>query len=103
MGGVTHGHLNLGRYLQEEYKNFDVGEQLNSTVGFNIRYVATKDIALQSNTMLGKFSLYSDYYHQENLSFKNNYITTSITTQLKIGRASCREKQKVSVLAEQLH
>src|SRR5690625_7345867 len=51
MGGVTHGHLNLGRYLQEEYKNFDVGEQLNSTVGFNIRYVATKDIALQSNTM----------------------------------------------------
>src|SRR5690625_5848703 len=36
--------------------------------------------------MLGKFSLYSDYYHQENLSFKNNYITTSITTQLSLIR-----------------
>src|SRR5690625_2503210 len=33
MGGVTHGHLNLGRYLQEEYKNFDVGNNLTVQLG----------------------------------------------------------------------
>lgn len=86
MGGVSTGHLNIGSYIEAEYKNFDVSEQLNSTAGFNIRYAATNDIALQSNIMLGKFALLSDYYHQEALSFRNNYITTSITTQLSLIR-----------------
>jgi hypothetical protein len=87
MGGVTTGHLDVGSAFQSgSNTNFEFKEQLNSTVGFNIRYTATDEIALQSNIFVGKFSLLSDYFDQDALSFDNNFFTTSLTTQLNLLR-----------------
>jgi hypothetical protein len=87
MGGITTGHLDIGSAFQSATDtNFEFSEQLNSTLGFNIRYTATDEIALQSNIFAGKFSLLSDYFQQESLSFDNNFFTTSLTTQLSLLR-----------------
>lgn len=87
MGGVTKGHLNVGSAFQSATDtNFEFREQLNTTLGFNIRYTATDEIALQSNIFAGKFSLLSDYFEQDALSFDNNFFTTSLTTQLSLLR-----------------
>ena len=87
MGGVTAGHLNVGSAFQSATDtNFEFKERLNSTLGFNIRYTATDEIALQSNIFAGKFSLLSDYFRQDALSFDNNFFTTSLTTQLNLLR-----------------
>lgn len=87
MGGVTAGHLNIGSAFQSATDtDFEFKERLNSTLGFNIRYTATDEIAIQSNIFAGKFSLLSDYFRQDALSLENNFFTTSLTTQLNLLR-----------------
>jgi hypothetical protein len=87
MGGITAGHLNIGSAFESATDtNFEFKERLNSTVGFNIRYTATDEIAIQSNIFAGKFSLLSDYFRQDALSLDNNFFTTSLTTQLNLLR-----------------
>lgn len=87
MGSVTTGHLNLGSAFQSSADaNFEFQERLNSTLGFNIRYVATPEIALQSNVVFGKFSFLSDIFPADALTFDNNYVSTTLTTQLSLVR-----------------
>jgi hypothetical protein len=87
MGAVTTGHLDLGSAFQSSVDaNFEFQERLNNTLGFNIRYVATPEIALQTNVVFGKFSFLSDIFPDDALTFNNNYVTTSLTTQLSLVR-----------------
>jgi len=98
MGGVTAGHLNVGSAFQSATgTNFDFKERLNSTLGFNIRYTATDEIALQSNIFAGKFSLLSDYFRQDALSFDNNFFTTSLTTQLNLLRIFGADSKNINL------
>lgn len=87
MGAVTTGHLDLGSAFQSSVDaNFEYQERLNNTLGFNIRYVATPAIALQTNVVFGKFSFLSDIFPDDALAFNNNYVATSLTTQLSLVR-----------------
>lgn len=87
MGSVTTGHLDLGSAFQSGLDaNFEFEERLNSTVGFNLRYVATPEIALQTNVVFGKFSILSDVFPDDALTFDNNYVSTTFTTQLSLVR-----------------
>lgn len=87
MGAVTTGHLDLGSAFQSSVDaNFEFQERLNNTLGFNIRYVATPEIALQTNVVFGKFSFLSDIFPNDALTFNNNYVATSLTTQLSLVR-----------------
>ncbi len=87
MGAVATGHLDLGSAFQSSVDaNFEYQERLNNTLGFNIRYVATPEIALQTNVIFGKFSFLSDIFPEDALTFNNNYVATSITTQLSLVR-----------------
>lgn len=87
MGSVTTGHLDLGSAFQSGVDaNFEFEERLNSTIGFNLRYVATPEIALQTNVVFGKFSIMSDIFPDDALSFDNNYVSTTFTTQLSLVR-----------------
>lgn len=87
MGAVTTGHLDLGSAFQSSVDaNFEYQERLNNTLGFNIRYVATPEIALQTNVVFGKFSFLSDIFPDDALTFNNNYVATSLTTQLSLVR-----------------
>lgn len=87
MGSVTTGHLDLGSAFQSGLDaNFEFEERLNSTVGFNLRYVATPEIALQTNVVFGKFSILSDVFPEDALTFDNNYVSTTFTTQLSLVR-----------------
>lgn len=87
MGAVTTGHLDLGSAFQSSVDaNFEFQERLNNTLGFNIRYVATPEIALQTNVVFGKFSFLSDIFPDDALTFNNNYVATSLTTQLSLVR-----------------
>ena len=87
MGSVTTGHLDLGSAFQSGVDaNFEFEERLNSTIGFNLRYVATPEIALQTNVVFGKFSIMSDIFPEDALSFDNNYVSTTFTTQLSLVR-----------------
>lgn len=87
MGSVTTGHLDLGSAFQSGLDaNFEFEERLNSTVGFNLRYVATPEIALQTNVVFGKFSILSDIFPEDALAFDNNYVSTTLTTQLSLVR-----------------
>lgn len=87
MGAVTTGHLDLGSEFKSSVDaNFEFQERLNNTLGFNIRYVATPEIALQTNVVFGKFSFLSDIFPDDALTFNNNYVATSLTTQLSLVR-----------------
>lgn len=87
MGAVTTGHLDLGSAFQSGVDaNFEFQERLNNTLGFNVRYVATPEIALQTNVVFGKFSFLSDIFPDDALTFNNNYVATSLTTQLSLVR-----------------
>lgn len=87
MGAVTTGHLNVGSAFQSGLDaNFEFEERLNSTVGFNLRYVATPEIALQTNVVFGKFSILSDIFPDDALTFDNNYVSTTLSTQLSLVR-----------------
>lgn len=87
MGAVTTGHLDVGSAFQSSVDaNFEYQERLNNTLGFNIRYVATPEIALQTNVVFGKFSFLSDIFPDDALTFNNNYVATSLTTQLSLVR-----------------
>jgi len=87
-GTLTKGHLNVGSTFQSAVNaNFEFKEQFNNTIGFNIRYVATPEVALQANIGYGKFTLLSEFENQQSfLSLENQYWTSSLSTQLSLLR-----------------
>jgi hypothetical protein len=86
MGNLTKGHMNVGTAFQSGVNaSFEFQEQFNNTLGFNIRYVASPEIALQSNIVYGRFTILSDIFNDD-LYFDNNYLTTSLSTQLSLLR-----------------
>ncbi len=86
MGTLTKGHMSVGSAFQSGVNaNFEFQEQYNNNLGFNIRYVASPEIALQSNVVYGRFTILSDAFNDD-LSLDNNYLTTSLTTQLSLLR-----------------
>lgn len=85
IGNLTKGHM--GTSLQTDATGtFEFQEQFNTNLGLNLRYVLSPVFALQSNVVYGRFTILSDFFDQDLLSFKNNYLTTSITTQISILR-----------------
>jgi hypothetical protein len=86
MGNVAKGHMGSSSFQSGVAGAFEFQEQFNTNLGFNIRYVVSPEIALQSNVVYGRFSILSDFFDQDMLSFDNNYLTTSITTQLSLLR-----------------
>lgn len=87
-GTLTKGHLNVGSTFQSAVNaNFEFQEQYNNTVGFNIRYVATPEVALQTNIAYGSFTLLSEFENQQSfLTLENQYWTASLSTQLSLLR-----------------
>ncbi|TVQ03962.1 MAG: hypothetical protein EA359_07860 [Balneolaceae bacterium] len=86
MGNVAKGHMGTSSFQSGVAGAFEFQDQFNTNLGFNIRYVISPEIALQSNIVYGRFTILSDFFDQDLLSFENNYLTTSITTQLSLLR-----------------
>jgi len=86
MGNVAKGHMGTSSLQSGVAGAFEFQDQFNTNLGFNIRYVISPEIALQSNIVYGRFTILSDFFDQDLLSFENNYLTTSITTQLSLLR-----------------
>ena len=86
MGNVAKGHISTTSFQSGAAGTFEFQDQFNVNLGFNLRYVVSDEIALQSNVVYGRFTILSDYFDQDLLSFDNNYLTTSITTQLSLLR-----------------
>lgn len=86
LGGFTIGHMNIGT----EY---------NPTFGFNLRYAANPTFAVQTNFTFGKMTTNPDddnYFERE---FENNYITSSLSSQVDILRLLGSTSENVKLYA----